>query len=737
MTLQLGTRSSLSLRPITPRSNAGNEAGTLQRGQSLYDSTNSIRKGLLGVKILEPSLPLDNIRLPDMWIEVNFYFGGVEIAPSLRTRKSMYPKWKQWLRSNTPLNTLPKETRIYITLYGTDPNGQAVSLGWTVWPLFNWNGYLPMGKFQEELRRGGKLNPLIATAAPPEENKMVINVKMPSSPLPVAFPEGIRQRVARNYPTDINQIREDDRALLEKVFENDPLTALNKDEKKLVWKFRRYCLENSPQNLPKVMLSVQWRKPECLKDAHDLIQQWPLLKPHESLELLESSFPDNLVRAFAIQCLEKATDQELVRYLPQLVQVLKYENYHLGPLSTFLVRRALDNVLIVGVNLFWHLYTELHNPEIRMRYSLMIEAFLAGIVDYRSNLLVQVKMVKFFEETSKFLQGQNLAIRRKLLISKMKNLVDDLPPVFSSPIDPTITLRGINVEKCKIMDSNAAPLWIEFLTKEDPDVEDIFPVLVKCGDDPRQDILTLEMFSIMDHLWRSEGMELGMTIYKVVATGPTSGMVEIVRNSTTTAKIQKEFSGAAGAFSKKPLKTWLENNNTDRNCLAEAIDNFTRSCAASCVATHVIGIGDRHNDNVMVTKTGHLFHIDFGHFLGNVLKFGTFNRDAAPFVLTPEFVFVMGDETGKDYMRFREISSKAYVIVRKFYRIFLILFHMMLSTGIPQLRSVEDIEYLRAVFNLDCNEEAAEEKWKMLIDESLRTKTTQINNFIHNIAHPS
>jgi len=166
------------------------------------------------------------------------------------------------------------------------------------------------------------------------------------------------------------------------------------------------------------------------------------------------------------------------------------------------------------------------------------------------------------------------------------------------------------------------------------------------------------------------------------------------------------------------------------------VDNFTRSCAACCVATHVIGIGDRHNDNVMVTRTGHLFHIDFGHFLGNVLKFGTFNRDAAPFVLTPEFVHVMGDENGKDYLRFRELSTRAYIVVRKFYKIFLNLFHMMLSTGIPQLRSVSDIKYLRTAFNLEVSQEEAEERWKMLIEESLRTKTTQINNWIHIMAHP-
>jgi len=302
------------------------------------------------------------------------------------------------------------------------------------------------------------------------------------------------------------------------------------------------------------------------------------------------------------------------------------------------------------------------------------------------------------------------------------------------PLDPRMVTKGLFVEKCKFMDSKKLPLWLVFQNEEK--LGKPIYVIFKCGDDLRQDVLTLQMLRIMDKLWKREGLDLKMNPYGCVATGNEIGFIEIVLNADTTANINKQYGGAKAVMNKDTLVKWLKSQNPSDSDFEKARKIFLSSCAGYCVATYVLGIGDRHNDNIMMTRAGHLFHIDFGHFLGNYKKKMGFKRERAPFVFNPQFAEILGGTKSDHFQEFVKTCCLAYNILRKKADMFINLFQMMLSTGIPELQQVEDIYYLRKAFSLDMDDEGAAKHLTNNIFISLNTKTTVINDIIHVIAHP-
>lgn len=160
-----------------------------------------------------------------------------------------------------------------------------------------------------------------------------------------------------------------------------------------------------------------------------------------------------------------------------------------------------------------------------------------------------------------------------------------------------------------------------------------------------------------------------MTNYRVFLTGEERGIIQVVRHALTASQIQLQTGGAATAFNKTYLLEWIiQHNPVDSNpfvsltsaTYTRAIDNFVRSCAGYCVATYCLGIGDRHNDNVMIKESGHLFHIDFGKVLGHWQTFISFRRDRAPFVLTQDFAHVMGGADSEIFKQFSSLCCQAY-----------------------------------------------------------------------------
>ena len=241
-------------------------------------------------------------------------------------------------------------------------------------------------------------------------------------------------------------------------------------------------------------------------------------------------------------------------------------------------------------------------------------------------------------------------------------------------------------------------------------------------------------------------MDLKLSPYACLSTGNQIGMIEIVLNAFTLAKIHKKFGGGAkGAFSSQSLYTYLVEQNKEPKQLDTAIKNFTLSCAGYCVATFVLGIGDRHSDNIMLKENGQLFHIDFGHFLGNFKsKFGI-KRERVPFVLTRDFLYIIS--RGREHTEpaaiphmtaFRNLCERAYLILRLKASLFINLLSMMLSTGIPELRSIEDIAYMREALCLDSTESVARNFFRSKFGEAIGNSiTVSINWYLHGIARKS
>jgi phosphatidylinositol-4,5-bisphosphate 3-kinase len=707
------------------------------RAISLWDIARTFRVQVTGCENLNIGA------VESVYTEVGLYHGGEPLCPVLKTHQvsaNRSPRWAQWLNFDIPCYNIPRETRLCITVYGRwnsrrkmefDKVNDVYPLGWVNVLLMDYKGYLKTGLTKVALWPNERANPIGTCVSLQNSAEVHIYLRFPNFPHPVIFPTQIYDdsyETKKSTPPPSEPYF----SSISSVINSSPLTKLDAESKRMIWNHRYYCL-NIPEALPKVLQSARWGVLDDVVEVHKMMKVWNPVDPIVALELLDSNYADTVVRAYAVSRLEGLDDSDLLDYLLQLVQVLKYEPFLDCALARFLLKRALNNKL-VGHHFFWYLRSEMEDPSVSLRFAILLEAYLRGCGSYMDELIKQNDVLNKLSEVAMSIKRVKTSMERKEVLSYQLNRAF-LPPSFQVVLNPKYEANRLIQEKCKYMDSKKLPLWCVFGNK-DPAGQDIYCIF-KSGDDLRQDMLTLQMIKIMDKLWRLEGLDLRMTPYGCISTGNGVGLIEVVLNAETVSSIQISFGGSTAAFKDQPLEEWLQKHNPDEKDYEKAVETFTLSCAGYCVATYVLGIGDRHNDNIMVTKSGNLFHIDFGHFLGNIKKKFGFKRERAPFVLTPDFVYVMGKKEGMESAQFKKfvnICVQAFLILRKHANMFINLFAMMLSTGIPELKSLEDIYYLRDALCLGMSEEAAAEEFENLIFESLRLGwSTQLNWWLHNL----
>jgi hypothetical protein len=414
-----------------------------------------------------------------------------------------------------------------------------------------------------------------------------------------------QRRHSGSYSSDSSNQRDSCLKDLRNLILLDPLYRFSSYQKSQLWTYREELTDIFPA-LPRVLACVHWDDPIETDEALALLPRWA--EPdHQAayIELLNGEFANDGVRSFAVRKLSQMADTTFSYFLPQLVQAIKYENHHTSPLVLLLIDRAIKNPNQIGFDLFWSMKVEAHNDQYRERYGTILNAYLdvcsskmRAILKLQDKLFSEGGMLERICQSVKAKKKDGAAEMKRAMQQGLEALNELLPGSFQLPLDPRIEVGKIIVSKCRVMDSAKKPLWLVFENAEEGG--DPVTVMFKAGDDVRQDCLTLQLIRLMDEMWRDEGLDLAMEPYKCVATSPMTGILQMVPNSVTTADVHKR-GGIMGSFKDPIFLEWIQANNPDRKSLKAAVNLWTRSCAGYCIATYVLGIGDRHNDNIMVS----------------------------------------------------------------------------------------------------------------------------------------
>ncbi|ULU06184.1 hypothetical protein L3Y34_018218 [Caenorhabditis briggsae] len=728
-------------------------------------------------------------------MEFKVYVGTLTLAtikiPRVPTTKLVWKR--EFFTFDLYMKDMPPSAILSVRVYSmkTTKMKEEIELGWVNISLSDWRDELRQGQIKLNLwgpepsanrsrigHNGAKIGTSLSVTV--EISSHGRRVKMPNE---AQYKYLVDHRISWS---DTVEIVGDDyeacigdpgyKKLQDLVKKHESGVILDDSEQRHVWSWRNYIQKQEPDLL--VVLSelrIVWTDRENFSELYVMLETWKAPSVAAALTLLGKRCTDRVIRKFAVNKLNDQLSQFNVHlFLLPLIQALKYEPRAYSEVGMMLLTRALSSYRI-GHRLFWLLRSEIcrlnsrdcatNNEEYR-RISLLMEAYLRGNEEHIKGIIRQVDMVDELTRISSLVKGLSKEAAREKLRDQLRTISHKMESI-DSPLDPVYKFGEMVIEKAIVLGSAKQPLRLVWKNKN-PKSDLHLPfceVIFKNGDDLRQDMLVLQVLEVMDTIWKAANIDCCLSPYGVLPMGEMIGIIEVVPNCKTIFEIQHKaglVNTAARSVDSNFMNKWIRKQcgfvdekkkykkgggPTVDSAQAtkkyfESVDRFLYSCVGYSVATYIMGIKDRHSDNLMLTEDGKYFHIDFGHILGHGKTKLGIQRDRQPFILTEQFLTIIRsgkpvDGNSHEIQKFKTLCLEAYEVMWNNRDLFVSLFTLMLGMELPELATKEDLDHLKKT--LCCKGETKEKARKFfagVYEEAFNGSwSTKTNWLFHAMKH--
>lgn len=264
-------------------------------------------------------------------------------------------------------------------------------------------------------------------------------------------------------------------------------------------------------------------------------------------------------------------------------------------------------------------------------------------------------------------------------IKKNKYNVNELNLPILYPFDTKYMITEIlNIKE---LESNSRPLLLTIKIEYNNKKKNKKIILKRDMYLRKENIVSSLIMSLQNKLYlqaqknRLDKFELIPT-YKILMISSNLGIIEFVENSVTLRYIN--------------MKNYTLQNYIYEYNKTQVIDNikerFVKSLSISSCLSYILGLGDRHLDNIMVNKRGQIFHIDYGYIMENPIT----NIFGAPVIrITNDMIDFLGGVNSRYYKDFKNYVISVFDILRLYCNIILNYYYIL---GYEKLINWEDFK---------------------------------------------